>query len=80
MNGEQVTTDETFLVVEGVLRINFRDGHVLFGPGQMYVMPKGVEHKTSAVTAVKMMIIGPCGTLNAGHEGGDRTAENDVWI
>lgn len=49
-------TDESFIVVEGVLRIDFRDGHVLVKPGKMYVVPKGVEHKTSAETTVKMMI------------------------
>lgn len=73
-------TDEAFIVVEGVLRIDFRDGHVLVSPGEMYVVPKGVEHKTSAETAVKMMMIEPCGVLNTGDEGGERTAENDIWI
>ncbi|WP_426346194.1 cupin domain-containing protein [Cronobacter universalis] len=73
-------TDEAFLVVEGVLRIDFRDGHVLVGAGEMYVVPKGVEHKTSAQTTVKMMMIEPCGVLNTGHEGGERTAASDVWI
>ena len=61
------------------LRIDFRDGHVLVNSGEMYVVPKGVEHKTSAEKTVKVMIE-PCGVLNTGHEGGERTAENDVWI
>lgn len=73
-------TDEAFIVIEGVLRIDFRDGHVLVSPGEMYVVPKGVEHQTSAEAMVKMMMIEPCGVLNTGHEGGERTAENDVWI
>ncbi|EKY3117843.1 cupin domain-containing protein [Cronobacter turicensis] len=73
-------TDEAFIVVEGELRIDFRDGHVLVSPGELYVVPKGVEHKTSAETTVKMMMIEPCGVLNTGHEGGERTAESDVWI
>lgn len=73
-------TDEAFIVLEGVLRIDFRDSHVLVNPGEIYVVPKGVEHKTSAQTTVKMMMIEPCGVLNTGHEGGERTAENDVWI
>lgn len=46
-------TDEAFIVVEGVLRIDFREGHVLVRPGEMYVVPKGVDHKTSAETTVK---------------------------
>ena len=43
-------TDETLMVVEGVLRVDFRDGHVLVKAGEMIVVPRGVEHKTSAET------------------------------
>lgn len=50
------------------------------GPGEMYVVPKGVEHKPYAEREVKMLLIEPRGTLNTGHEGGERTAENDRWI
>jgi len=67
-------TDETFIVLEGVLRIDFRDGAVHVSGGEMFVVPKGVEHK------VKLLLIEPRGVLNTGHEGGERTAENDVWI
>lgn len=73
-------TDETFLVVEGHLRIDFRDGSVNLGPGEMFVVPKGVEHKPFAEHEVKLMIIEPRGVLNTGHEGGDLTAKTDVWI
>ncbi|MEO1299945.1 MAG: cupin domain-containing protein [Cyanobacteria bacterium J06636_16] len=73
-------TDETFIVLEGNLRIDFRDGHVTIGAGEMYVVPKGVEHKPFAKSEVKMLLIEPRGVLNTGHEGGDRTAENNVWI
>lgn len=73
-------TDEAFLVVEGVLRIDFRDGAVTVGPGEMFVVPKGLEHKPYAEREVKLMLIEPRGVLNTGHEGGERTAENDVWI
>ena len=73
-------TDETFLVLEGTLRIDFRDGHVRVGPGEMYVVPKGVEHKPYADEEVKLLLIEPRGVLNTGHEGGDRTARNDIWI
>ena len=73
-------TDETFIVLEGNLRIDFRDGAVQLGPGEMYVVPKGVEHKPYAEGEVKAMLIEPRGILNTGHEGGERTAENDVWI
>jgi mannose-6-phosphate isomerase-like protein (cupin superfamily) len=73
-------TDETFIVIDGTLRIDFRDGFVEIGPGEMYVVPKGVEHKPFALNEVKMMLIEPRGTLNTGTEGGDRTARNDLWI
>jgi len=73
-------TDETFLVVEGHLRIDFRDGSVNLGPGEMFVVPKGVEHKPYAEREVKLMIIEPRGVLNTGHEGGELTAKTDVWI
>ena len=73
-------TDETFIVIEGTLRIDFRDGSVHIGPGEMFVVPKGVEHKPYAEREVKMMLIEPRGVPNTGHEGGARTAQNDVWI
>ena len=73
-------TDEAFLVIEGRLRIDLRDGAVLLGPGELYVVPKGVEHKPYAEREVKMLLIEPRGVINTGEEGGERTAQNDVWI
>jgi mannose-6-phosphate isomerase-like protein (cupin superfamily) len=73
-------TDETFIVLEGVLRIDFRDGAVRVGPGEMFVVPKGLQHKPYAEHEVKLLLIEPRGVLNTGHAGGGRTAENDVWI
>lgn len=73
-------TDETFLVIEGELRIDFRDGAVHLAPGEMFVVPKGVEHKPYAENEVKIMLIEPRGVLNTGNAGGDRTAETDVWL
>ena len=73
-------TDETFIVLEGDLRIDFRDGAVHLKAGEMFVVPKGVEHKPYAEKEVKLMLIEPVGILNTGHEGGEITAENDVWI
>jgi len=77
---DHVDTDETFIVMEGQLRIDFRDGQVLVSQGEMFVVPKGVEHKTFAENEVKLLLIEPRGVLNTGHEGGERTATNDVWI
>ena len=73
-------TDETFLVIEGELRIDFRDGAVVLRPGEMLVVPKGVEHKPHASHEVKLMLIEPRGVRNTGNESGERTAQNDVWI
>lgn len=73
-------TDEGFLVLEGELRIDFRDGAVTVRPGELYVVPKGVEHKPYAAGEVKMLLVEPRGTLNTGNVGGERTARNDVWI
>lgn len=73
-------TDEVFIVIEGALRIDFRDGAVEIGPGEMFVVPKGVEHKPYAEHEVKLMLIEPRGVANTGDAGGVRTAPNDVWI
>jgi mannose-6-phosphate isomerase-like protein (cupin superfamily) len=73
-------TDETFIVIDGVLRIDFRDGAVHLAAGEMFVIQKGVEHKPYAESEVRVLLIEPRGVLNTGDEGGDRTAESDVWI
>jgi mannose-6-phosphate isomerase-like protein (cupin superfamily) len=73
-------TDETFFVVEGELRIDLRDGAVTIGPGEMFVVPKGVEHKPFAAREVKLMLIEPKGVVNTGDAGGEMTAKNDVWV
>jgi len=73
-------TDEAFIVLDGELRIDFRDGAVLLGPGEMFVVPKGIEHKPFAAREVKLLLIEPRGILNTGHAGGERTAQNDVWV
>lgn len=73
-------TDEAFIVLEGVLRIDFRDGAVTLKAGEMYVVPKGIEHKPFAEKEVKLMLIEPRGVINTGQEDSQRKAQNDVWI
>ncbi|KVT35190.1 cupin [Burkholderia ubonensis] len=73
-------TDETFIVLEGRLRIDFRDGAVELGPGEMAVVPKGVEHKPYAASEVKLLLIEPRGVVNTGDTASERTVENDLWI
>ena len=73
-------TDETFMVLEGNLRIDFEDGMVRLAAGEMFVVPKGIRHKPCAEGEVKLLLIEPRGVANTGQEGGERTAPNDVWI
>lgn len=73
-------TDEAFLVLEGELRIDLPHGQVLVRPGELYVVPRGIAHRTAAAGETRLMMIEPRGILNTGHEGGERTAENDLWI
>jgi mannose-6-phosphate isomerase-like protein (cupin superfamily) len=73
-------THETFIVIDGMLRIDFRDGAVHVSAGEMFVVPRGVEYKPYAEHEVKLLLIEPRGVPNTGDEGGARTAENDIWI
>lgn len=74
-------TDEVFIVLEGRLRIDFRDGAVNLSSGEMFVVPKGVEHKPFADGEVKLLLVEPRGVLNTGGlEGSGRTAQNDIWV
>jgi len=74
------STDEVFIVLEGSMEIHFRDGKVTLSAGEMYVVPKGVEHKPYAASECKLMLVEPAGTINTGEAGGARTAQDGVWI
>ena len=67
-------TDELFLVVEGLLTIQLRDGDVTLGPGQLCVVPRGVEHCPRADEEVKVLLLEPAGVVNTGAAGGPLTA------
>ena len=73
-------TDEVFIVLDGVMHIDFRDGSVDINTGEMIVVPKGVEHKPSALDECRIMTIEPIGTVNTGDAGGNRTSPVDAWI
>jgi len=87
-------TDEAFFVIDGDLRIDLRDAKgsttvtsIELGPGDLYVVPAGVEHKPCADNEVRLMLIEPRGVVNTGDESGSmdadserQTAQNDVWI
>ena len=59
-------TDDFFLVLKGVLDIELRDRTVTLGPGQLYIVPKGVEHRPVAREEVHLLLIEPTGTPNTG--------------
>ena len=73
-------TDETFIVLDGELIIEFRDKTITLKKGEMIVVPRGVEHKPSAQQECQIMIIEPKGVINTGDARGPLTTENDVWI
>ncbi|SAK75999.1 cupin domain-containing protein [Caballeronia ptereochthonis] len=73
-------TDETFIVLEGELRIDFRDGAMHLRAGELGIVPKGVEHKPYAAGEVKILLIEPRGVVNTGDARSDRTVPNDLWI
>ena len=73
-------TDEVFIVLEGSMRIEFRDGAVDLKKGEMFVVPSGVEHRPSAEQECRIMLVEPRGVVNTGDTGGELSAENDVWI
>jgi len=59
-------TDDFFLVLRGRLDIQLRDGTVTLGPGEIYVVPKGVEHRPVAREETHLLLIEPTGTPNTG--------------
>jgi mannose-6-phosphate isomerase-like protein (cupin superfamily) len=59
-------TDDFFLVLEGRLTIEFRDGEVELGPGELYVVPRGVEHRPRSEEGASILLIEPLGTPNTG--------------
>src|SRR5215468_3428552 len=74
-------TDEVFIVLDGQMTIEFRDGRVELNTGEMFVVPKGVEHKPVAKAECKIMLVEPSGVVNTGDSSDGRyTAPNDVWI
>ena len=72
-------TDELFLVTKGPLVIRFRDRDVTLGPGELVVVPKGVEHLPVAEEECEVLLIEPAGTPNTGDAGGARTVEPE-WL
>ena len=73
-------TDEVFIVIEGEMAIELRDGRVELRAGEMFVVPRGVEHRPVAARECQMLLVEPAGTVNTGDAGGEMTAEDGVWV
>ena len=73
-------TDEAFIVLNGTLRIDFRDRSVEISTGQMLIVPKGIEHKPFAEKICELILIEPENTLNTGDKTNDRTVDTIDWI
>ena len=74
-------TDETIFVIKGKLTIEFKNGKVDIEEGEMYIVPKGVEHKPMASNECQIMIIEPKGVINTGNKmDSELKSDNDVWI
>src|SRR5499427_3727658 len=67
-------TDEAFIVLDGEMSIELRDGRVDLKAQEMYVVPKGVEHKPVASRECKVLLVEPRGVINTGDAGGQMTA------
>jgi mannose-6-phosphate isomerase-like protein (cupin superfamily) len=70
-------TDELFLVLKGHLTIQTRESRFDLAPGELLVVPKGVEHCPRADEPVEVLLIEPRGTVNTGDAGGELTAVKD---
>jgi mannose-6-phosphate isomerase-like protein (cupin superfamily) len=73
-------TDEVFIVLAGKMSIEFHDGKVELKKGELFVVPRGVQHKPYAEKQCKIMLVEPAGTINTGDTAGEFTAEDNVWI
>ena len=73
-------TDGTFIVLDGELLIEFRDEKIKLNKGELYIVPKGVEHKPYAENECHIMLIEPKGIINTGEKSTKLTSKNDIWV
>ena len=73
-------TDEVFFIVQGAMSIAFKDRTIELSAGEMFVVPKGVQHKPFAAEECHLLLVEPRGVVNTGESGGALTADNDVWV
>ena len=72
-------TDETFIILDGVMRMHFRDGSTDISRGEMIVVPRGVEHKPSSGEGYRALLIEPAGVPNTGGIDSD-LAKRPGWV
>ncbi len=77
---EHAETDEAFIVLSGRLKIELPDATVELNAGELFVVPRGIQHKPSAKEECHVLVIEPRGVVNTGDVGGNLTAPNDVWL
>ena len=73
-------TDEAFIVLDGELAIELRDRTVRLAAGEMYVVPKGMQHRPVAQREARVLLVEPRGVVNTGDADAGPTAKNDVWV
>jgi mannose-6-phosphate isomerase-like protein (cupin superfamily) len=73
-------TDEVFIVLSGEMNIEFRDGLVQINEGELFVVPRGIQHRPRAEKLCQVMVIEPRGVINTGDAGGTLTAPENVWV
>ncbi len=77
---QHADTDETFIVLEGSLIIDFKEGSVTLNAGEMVVVPKGCLHRPRATAEVKLLLVEPVGVVNTGDTESALTAPLDDWL
>jgi mannose-6-phosphate isomerase-like protein (cupin superfamily) len=75
-----VEEDELFLVLHGSLALHLRDRVVDLGPGEFFIVPRGVEHKPVADGEVHLLLLVPASTLNTGNLRNSRTVESPEYL
>ncbi|MBL8892494.1 MAG: cupin domain-containing protein [Planctomycetaceae bacterium] len=77
---EHAETDEAFIVLKGRLKIELPETTVELATGELFVVPRGIQHRPSADHECHVLVIEPRGVVNTGVVGRDLTAPNDVWL
>ena len=73
-------TDEVFIVIEGSMKIYLRDNTIHLSEGDLYVVPKGIDHKPFAERECKIMLVELRGTKNTGNQTNKLTFKDNQWI